>query len=107
MTDHVYEEQLKALGIKSSEEEVKISVKTDEIDAMRSVVRSIMDSIQGRRWIYGKLNACGVFTAPIVPNDSYGTHVLCGIQSVGHMILSDVMAASPDNFPLMLKEAAV
>jgi hypothetical protein len=109
MIDNTYKKQLEAFGIESvraTEGDIKRLQKAAELEAMINVVKALMDNIDGRQWIYTKLDMCGVFTAPIAPGDSHGTHVLCGIQSVGHAILNDVMRASPENFPLMLQEAA-
>jgi len=109
MIDNTYKKQLEAFGIESvrmTESDLTRQKKAADVEAMIAVMKAMMDSIEGRQWIYTKLDMCGVFTAPIAPGDSHGTHVLCGIQSVGHAILSDVMRASPENFPLMIQEAA-
>lgn len=92
--------------MRATEGDIKRLQKAAEFEAMVNVVKALMDNIDGRQWIYNKLDMCGVFTAPIAPGDAYGTHVLCGIQSVGHAILNDVMRAAPDKFPIMLEEAA-
>jgi hypothetical protein len=107
--DNTYKKQLEQFGIESvraTEGDMKRIQKAAELEAMINVVKALMDNIEGRQWIYTKLDMCGVFTAPIAPGDAYGTHVLCGIQSVGHALLNDVMRASPENFPIMLQEAA-
>lgn len=109
MIDNTYKKQLEQFGIESvkqTEGDIKRLQKAAELEAMISVVKALMENVEGRQWLYTKLDMCGVFTAPIAPGDAYGTHVLCGIQSVGHAILNDIMRASSENFPLMLQEAA-
>jgi len=109
MIDNTYKKQLEQFGIESvrmTEGDLTRQKKAADVEAMIAVMKAMMDSIEGRQWIYTKLDMCGVFTAPIAPGDPHGTHVLCGIQAVGHAILSDVMRSSPENFPLMIQEAA-
>lgn len=109
MTDKVYQKQLRQFGIEST----RITVgnlekkKNEELrQSMLSIVRQIMETMYGRQWLYSKLDLCGIFTAPIVPGDPYGTHFLSGVQAIGHNLLSDIMIAAPDKFSLMAQEAA-
>jgi len=109
MIDKEYKKQLEAFGVDYTEVregDIKRIESAAEIEAKNSIVKAIMDTVEGRQYLYNKLDMCGVFTSPVVKGDPYGTHVLCGVQSVGHVILNDIMLASPKNFPLMLEEAA-
>ena len=110
MTDKIYEKQLEEFGIDEivapTKADTKRSYKDDEARAMVAVVRNILNTPEGRQWIYNKLEVCGTFAAPLVPKDSHGSHVLIGMQSVGQMILNETMNASPEAFLLMSQEAA-
>lgn len=110
MTDSVYKKQLEKFGIESTravDPDPRKLQKAADLEAKIAVTKAIMNSYEGRQWIYNKLDVCSVFTAPIVPGDPYGTHVLAGIQSVGQMLLNDIIEASPEQFTVMLQEAAV
>jgi len=109
VTDKFYEKQLEAFGVESvrvTEGDVHKKIKPIEAESSHLIVRAIMERMEGRQWLYSKLDMCGVFTAPIVPGDPYGAHVLIGMQAVGQNLLNDIIQASPDNFYLMTQEAA-
>lgn len=109
MTDKVYRKQLEKFGVESVRVipgNLEKKKSEEQRQSMLSIVQMIMDTMQGRQWMWAKLDICGVFTAPIVPGDPYGSHVLSGIQAVGHNLLNDIMMASPQNFSLMAQEAA-
>lgn len=107
--DRVYKKQLEAFGIEfsisASESPTKKQRQEFSIDAA-NVVQNLMSTIQGRQWVYSKLDMCGVFSPPLVAGDPYGSHVLIGIQTVGHNLLDDVIRNSASEFSLMLQEAA-
>jgi hypothetical protein len=107
--DDVYKKQLEQFGIESTRivhGDVEKHRREQMRQTMLSVVRAIMENTQGRQWMYSKLDMCGVFTAPIVAGDPYGTHVLAGIQAMGQNLLKDVMDAAPEQFYAMISEAA-
>lgn len=109
MTDKVYRKQLEKFGIESirvTTGNLEKKKSEEQRQSMLSIVQMIMDTMQGRQWMWAKLDMCGVFTAPIVPGDPYGTHFLSGVQAIGHNLLADIMSASPQNFSLMSQEAA-
>lgn len=107
--DKTYKRQLEKFGTEQvrvthgNSEKKKIE---EQRQSMLSIVRMIMETMQGRQWMWSKLDMCGVFTSPIVTGDPYGTHFLSGAQAVGHNLLADIMAASADKFALMSQEAA-
>jgi len=107
--DNTYKKQLEQFGIESvrvTEGDLQRQQKAIESESTLLVVKTLMERMEGRQWLYSKLDMCGVFTAPIVPGDPYGAHVLMGIQAVGQNLLNDIMRSSPENFYLMTTEAA-
>lgn len=71
-----------------------------------SVIRALMERIEGRQWLYAQLDMCKVFTSPFVAGKTDVTAFLSGLQAYGHSLLADIMAASPNEFPAMLQEEA-
>lgn len=109
MVDKVYRKQLEKFGIESTiivegDLNKKRRIEFNEIND--GVVKAIMSSMEGRQWIYSKLDMCRIFTSPFVPSDPYGTAFFSGVQSVGQNLLDDIMRASPENFYIMNQEAA-
>jgi len=107
--DNAYKKQLEVFGIDSVsavESEVQKKQVDDEKRVMLSIVRSIMERMEGRQWIYSKLDMCKIFTTPFVPSDSHGTSFFSGIQAVGQNLLNDIMQACPEQFYLMIQEAS-
>lgn len=109
MTDKVYLKQLEKFGTESTvfvEGDLAKRQQLEFTEANIDVVKAIMNTIEGRQWLYSKLDMCRVFTSPFVAGDPHGTSFFAGIQSVGQNLLDDIMKASPNNFFLMISEAA-
>ncbi len=71
---------------------------------LNEYLKQVMEHRQGREFIYGILSVCGVHSTPFVQGDPYATAFKCGEQNVGHRILADVVASSPDEYVVMCKE---
>lgn len=69
------------------------------------VIQALMQHEDGRKWIYGLLERCHIYGNPIVPNDPYLTYANLGEANVGKFIMSDVVAAAPEEYLQMCKEA--
>ena len=109
MNDKVYQKQLEKFGIESTvivEGDLNKKRQLEFLEIHNSVVNALMASMEGRQWLYSKLDMCRIFTTPFVASDPYGTAFFSGVQAVGHNLLNDIMAASPENYFLMVQEAA-
>lgn len=109
MTDDIFQKQLESLGVDSTRITSGDAERAQQEQlrrAMLSVVKIIMDSMDGRRWFYSKLEMCRVFTTPFVAGKQDVTSFLSGLQAVGQNMLRDIMEASPEKFFLMTQEAA-
>lgn len=77
----------------------------ERVEAERKiVVQSILKVPQGREWFYNFLSECGVFRTPFTPGDPHATAFNCGQQNVGLRLIATLVAASPGDYLLMLKE---
>lgn len=107
MSDSFYKKQLDAFGIESTlivEGDIKRKRQEEYTQAMLNVVRMLMNSVEGRQWLYLKLEMCGVFTTPFIAGKGDATAFLCGMQEVGHLLQRDITVASPENYFLMVQE---
>lgn len=68
-------------------------------------VKAMMAVREGRAWMYGHLEACHVFHTSFVAGDPHATSFRCGEHNVGLRLLADVMAAAPEQYVEMIKEA--
>lgn len=68
----------------------------------REMLVSVMATEPGRRWIHSRL--FWAFTTPFTA-DPHMTAFNCGKQNEALALLADVVAASPEDFILMLREA--
>lgn len=105
--DRVYKKQLESFGIEFSPAASETPKKRQEFSIIQSdVIQGLMSTIQGRQWLWSKLDMCGVNSPPLVAGDPYGSHVLIGIQMVGQNLLNDIISNAAENYSLMLQEAA-
>lgn len=107
--DKVYEKQLEQFGVEQTRViDVDLRKRAKEEHAISSsvTIKNIMDTMQGRQWMYSKLDSTGVFTTPFVPGQPDFSAFLSGAQAVGQMFLSEVMLHTPKEFNLMCEEAA-
>ena len=65
-------------------------------------VRSILNTREGRRFMWKMLGHCRVFES--IWHGSAQIHYNAGMQDVGHFILAEITEASPEAYLLMMKE---
>jgi hypothetical protein len=63
-----------------------------------------MSGVAGRAWLHSLLEACHVFATSHTAN-ALNTAFAEGERNIGLLILNDVMAACPDQYVVMMKEA--
>lgn len=87
--------------------QVAAAVKQAEFDnALKlDVVRSIMETPSGRKWIYSILERCHIYGNPFVPGQSDSTAFHLGEANIGRIFLADVQEAASEFYLTMLKEA--
>ena len=108
MTDKVFKKQLERFGIESIRvidgvpQDKKIPIISD---SAQHIVRAIMDSMEGRAWIYSKLIQCGVFEVPFVEGKPDVSAFLAGAQKIGHLLQAEVEMVAPEQCYLMKQEA--
>lgn len=106
--DKFYKAQLEKFGTESTQivrAKKSNAEREHSIQVTRNVVGDIMSTMEGRQWLYSKLDLCAVFTSPFVPNDPHGTSYLSGAQTIGQNILNDIMVSAPNKFMEMVSEA--
>lgn len=69
------------------------------------MVRVAMSSENGRAWFYDLLEFCHMWTTSFQQNDPHFTSFREGERNIGLKVLADIMAASPDQYVTMVKEA--
>lgn len=107
--DQTYKKQLKQFGVEftqAPDDSLTKKERQEFANTQADVIKNIMSTVQGRQWIYSKLDAWKVFTTPFIPTDAHGTSFFAGIQACGHSILNDVITNASEGFTLMLQEAA-
>jgi hypothetical protein len=71
------------------------------------VTTNIMSTAAGRRWIWDRLAACGIFTTTFVASAPDVSAFNEGQRSMGLALLADIMASCPDQFIHAMREANV
>lgn len=105
--DKVFKKQLEKFGIESTRiVEENLQKKRQQEFAVNTieVIRVLMDSMQGRQWLYSKLNMCGVYATPFIAGHPDVTAYLCGLQDFGHSLQREIMASAPEKYFLMIQE---
>lgn len=69
------------------------------------VVRGIMATPAGRKWIYGILERCHIYGNPFSPGQPDSTAFNLGEANIGRIFLADVQAAASEDYLVMLREA--
>lgn len=87
------------------EEQVKKAVSRDKArrDIELSDLKFLLQTPQGRRFIWRVLTHCKVFGS--VWTSSAQIHYFSGQQDVGHFLMAEVCAANEDAFLQMMKES--
>ena len=68
-------------------------------------LKAVMNTPEGRSWIWDMLSICGVYQNPFTP-DAAATAFRCGEMNIGQQLLADVVRAAPDLYITMQKEAS-
>ncbi len=68
-------------------------------------IAGVMAGKDGRRWIYGLLEAAHCFRTSYVAGDPYATAFSEGERNQGLRILSEVMRVAPAQYTIMIEEA--
>ena len=71
-----------------------------------SVVGALMETRQGRAWIYGKLAGAHIWQQSFIQGSPDGTAFREGERNQGLQLLAEVQAASPQEYVTMCEEAA-
>lgn len=109
MSDRVFKKQLEKFGTESFqvvEEDHAAKRKQINFEVTLGITKALMSTMEGRQWVYNKLDFCCVFSTPFVSGHPDATGFLCGLQEFGHHLLGEIMMSAPNEYPLMLQEAA-
>ena len=102
MKDKKFAKQLEAFGVEALQ-----LVEQDHVAKRKQINFEVTLGItEGRQWVYNKLDFCCVHSTPFVAGKPDATAFLCGLQEFGHQLESEVLQASPNEYALMLQEAA-
>lgn len=71
----------------------------------RTDLLTILDTVQGRRFVWKQLSDAGVFRLSYTPGDSHGTAFNEGRRNQGLSLLLDVQRLDPTLYHRMAKEA--
>ena len=107
MDDPIYKAQLEHFGVEADliiEGDPNKKRQLEYTEAMMKVVQSIMDTMDGRQWMYYKLALCGVFATPFSAGKPDVSAFLSGMQEIGHVLQNDIMASAPDKYFMMVQE---
>lgn len=70
----------------------------------REFITGLMGTIPGRAWVWSILESCHIFATSHTAN-ALNTAFYEGERNIGLRILNDVMAACPDQYVVMTREA--
>lgn len=86
---------------------VKKARKQAEIDdAMRfDVIRNVMSTLPGRKWIYELLQRCHCYSTSFVQGSPDASAFREGERNIGLQLLVDVQMGASESYLVMLKEA--
>lgn len=84
----------------------KAKDKAELAHAMKiDIVKGVMSTPPGRKWIYGILERCHIYGNPFVPGQSDVTAFNLGEANIGRSFLADVQEAASEDYLVMLREA--
>jgi hypothetical protein len=104
--DKVLEKQLEAFGGIEYTQVVDSIPESKPFNQTLNAVKNLMSTTEGRAWMFGKLELCGVNATPYVPGRPDDTAFNCGMQELGHQLQREIMQVAANEYPLMLQEAA-
>lgn len=109
MTDKKFQKQLEAFGIEQTqlvEPDHDKHRRQINFETTLGITKALMNTMEGRHWIFNKLDFCCVNSTPFVGANPHATSFLCGLQEFGHHLQNEVLMAAPNEYALMLQEAA-
>ena len=84
----------------------KARAKAELNDALTSsVIKEIMSTAAGRRWIYDWLDRCHIFGTTFIAGSPDSSAFAEGERNVGLQLLADVQKSASEFYMLMIKEA--
>ncbi len=89
------------------EKQVKKAKQDSEFnDALRlDVIRGVMGTPGGRKWMYGLLEMCHCYHTSFMPGQPDTSAFREGERNIGLQLLADVQSAAPDLYLTMIQEA--
>lgn len=105
--DKILEKQLEVFGGTEYTQVVETEPEPQQFKQSLNPVKTLMSTMEGRAWMFGKLELCGVNATPYVPGRSDDTAFNCGMQELGHHLQREIMQVAANEYSLMLQEAAV
>ena len=109
MVDKVFRKQLERFGTESYqlvEPDLTRKRQQSKFEATLGITKALMSSMEGREWVYNKLDFCCFFGTPFSLENKYATAFLCGLQEFGHQLYNEIAVIAPNEYALMLQEAA-
>lgn len=104
--DKVFAKQLEQFGTEAYVLQQSTPVREESREGQINVVRELMDTVQGRQWLWEKLDLCRIFGSTFIPDKPNVGDYLQGIRDVGLSIYQEINAAAADKIFLMNQEAA-
>ncbi len=109
MSDKFFQKQLEKFGteaVQIIEGDLQHKRREIKFETTIGITRALMSTMEGREWVYNKLDFYCVNSTPFVAGKSDATAFLCGLQEAGHHLQREVISAAPNEYTLMLQEAA-
>lgn len=110
MTDKTFEKQMEQFGtefVVNERAPTQARARREEYsEAMTSVVKELMNTVQGRHWLWEKLAYCQTFGFVCDPEKTHLNARFQGMQDVGMLIYQEINAVAPDLILTMNQEAA-
>lgn len=110
MTDKIYEKQLEQFGTNATVIERQRTPmqarSTEYVEAVTQVVKDLMNTVQGRHWMWEKLMFCGTLGFTCDPERAHTASYFRGMQDVGLALYHEINAIAPDMILTMNQEAA-
>lgn len=70
----------------------------------KETVLFMMNHENIRKYLYGVLDRCHLYSTPYSPRDPYATAFACGEHNIGLQVLADIQSAAPVQYLKMLEE---
>lgn len=104
--DKVFAKQLEQFGTEAYVLQQSVPQREESREAQIGVVRGLMETVQGRQWLWEKLDLCRVFGSTFIPDKPNVGDYLQGVRDIGLNLYQEINAAAPDKIFMMNQEAA-